>query len=312
MLKKFLLLAVLTLLVCGPSKAMAQEAVWRLTSQTGQVRVLAPGQAVRPAHVNDVIPEGSVVITSAGASAVIDNGLQRMTMSANSRMTIARTAADGVTRIFQDIGEVLFQVDHRDAPHFRVETPLLAAIVKGTTFRVINHHMYDSVVVVDGLVEVDAKQGDARQDVPTGRAVSVSRNAPTQLSMGAGGGDGGLGGGDTAPTAQDFNGRAPNAANGLSRIADSDALLRRISDPEAGNDDFVKFFLAYLGACLVVGYLVFVAVGLTSDKSKAANAMSDRVMTPSERTFKAAAPAAQPLLNGNQALRNFLQRRTRK
>lgn len=314
MVKRFLLLAVLTLLACVPANAFAQEPSWRMTSQAGEVRVLLPGHPVRPARLNEIIPEGSVVITSANSSAVIENGLQRMTMSANSRLTIAQMRSDGITRIFQDVGTVLFQVDHRSTPHFRVETPLLAAIVKGTTFRVINHRMYDSVVVENGLVEVDANQGDETHDVPTGNAVTIARNEPTRLLSGTPGSDGvipGGGGVGAQGTAGAMGGHARLASAPASGLVNSAALLRRISDPEASNDDFVKFLLGYLAACLVFGYLVFLGVSLTSDKSAAQSALSDRVITPTEKNVSDAPPPKQPM-DGNRALRDFMQRKARK
>ncbi|WP_395646050.1 FecR domain-containing protein [Terricaulis sp.] len=312
MLKNILLLAMLTLLACMPADVFAQEPSWRLTSLAGQVRVAIPGQSARAARLNETVPDGTVVVTSANSSAVIENGLQRMTMSANSRMTIARARADGMTRIFQDLGTVLFQVDHRDAPHFRVETPLLAAIVKGTTFRVINHRMYDSVVVEDGLVEVDANQGGQTRDVPTGGAVTISRDEPTQLLAGTGI-DGSIDGGGPAslPGGETLAAHARLSAPQVSGIPNSTALLRRISDPEAGNGEFVKFFLGYLAACLIFGYIVFLGVSVSSKRSWAQSAMADRVITPSENTLSEG-KSVEPSAQSNRALRDLLKNKTRK
>lgn len=313
MVKKFLLLAVLTLLACAPANAFAQEPSWRMTSQAGEVRVLLPGHSVRPARLNETIPEGSVVITSANSSAVIENGLQRMTMSANSRLTITQPRADGMTRIFQDVGTVLFQVDHRNSPHFRVETPLLAAIVKGTTFRVINHRMYDSVVVESGLVEVDANEGDETRDVPTGNAVTIARNEPSHLMTGTPADDTSMNGDGDSSSPQSTGalaGHARLSSLSATGIPNSAALLRRISDPEAANDDFVKFLLGYLAACLIFGYIVFLAVSLTSKRSAATSLLGDRVISP-EKTATEAPPPEQPF-DGNRALRNFMQSKARK
>lgn len=314
MFRKILLLAALTLLACAPSAAFAQDPSWRLTAQSGQVRVVVPSQPVHPARMNEIIPEGAVITTSANSSAVIENGLQRMSMSANSRLTIRRTRTDGMTRIFQDVGTVLFQVDHRNSPHFRVETPLLAAIVKGTRFRVINHRMYDTVVVESGLVEVDANQGNEARDVPTGNAVSIARDEPSRLLTGTPGADMSTTGGGGATAAQNTgalagHARFPSAA--VTGVPNSAEMLRRISDPGAGNDSFVKLLLAYLAACLIFGYIVFVGVSLTSRKTAAYSPMADRVVTPSEKAVSDETPPEQPF-EGNRTLRNFMQRKARK
>jgi collagen type III alpha len=114
----------------------AQAADWRVVEVSGVVRVASPGHDPASVLPNQALPVGSIVTTAAGGRAALFNGAQRITMGPNSRMTVAPDNAAGMTRVMQDLGSILFQVDKQKAPHFRVETPLLAAIVKGTTFTV--------------------------------------------------------------------------------------------------------------------------------------------------------------------------------
>jgi hypothetical protein len=86
-----------------------------------------------------------------------------------------------MTRILQDLGAVLFQVDKRGSQHFRVETPLLAAVVKGTTFTVTADREGGMVHVAEGLVEVRAFDGGAVVDVPGGQTVRINSGAPSLL-----------------------------------------------------------------------------------------------------------------------------------
>src|SRR3546814_6430757 len=115
---------------------VAHGADWKLVEVTGVVRIAEPGHAPAPGHANQVLPTGSTVTTVGGGRAALFNGAQRITLGPNSRMTVAPESSAGMIRVMQDLGSILFQVDKKPAQHFRVETPLLAAIVKGPTFPV--------------------------------------------------------------------------------------------------------------------------------------------------------------------------------
>ena len=177
-----LALAVLAIFA-GLATAHAENAAWRITALEGSVRVTMPGQAAADAAPNETLPVGSIVTTGAGSRAVVENGAQRIEVSANGRMTIAANSDAGMTRILQDLGTLLFKVDHKEVQHFQVETPLLAAVVKGTTFAVTASPQQDVVHVVSGLVEVHANKGGATRDVASGETATVSRDAPEHLGF---------------------------------------------------------------------------------------------------------------------------------
>jgi len=135
------------------------------------------------AVLNQRLRPGATLITGADSRVTLENGAQRIVMTPNSRMTIAAISDDGMTRILQDLGSLLFQVDRREAQHFRVETPLLAAVVKGTTFTVSTGSQQDMVHVSQGLVEVRANEGGAVSDVAAGVTARVARTAPGAITM---------------------------------------------------------------------------------------------------------------------------------
>ncbi|HCK83285.1 MAG TPA: hypothetical protein DHW63_01805 [Hyphomonadaceae bacterium] len=163
--------------------AFAQDAPWRVTELQGLVRVAEPGRSLSDARLNASLPVGATVTTGGQSRATIENGAQRIVMTANSRMTIAPDSASGLTRILQDMGALLFQVDRRENRHFQVETPLLAAVVKGTTFTVTAGGGEDMVHVAQGLVEVRANQGGSANDVGAGQTVRVTRGEPAVVAM---------------------------------------------------------------------------------------------------------------------------------
>ena len=169
------------LLALGSSGAFAAD--WKLVEVAGVVRIAAPGKAPTSANANQILPVGSIVTTAAGGRAALFNGAQRITLGPNSRMTVAPESTDGMTRVLQDLGSILFQIDKKPSQHFSVETPLLAAIVKGTTFTVNVEVAADSVHVAEGLVEVRANEGGATRDVGAGATGAIARSAPGQLTV---------------------------------------------------------------------------------------------------------------------------------
>ena len=160
----------------------AQAAAWRLVEVNGTVRITVPGAEAAPARLNQTVPTGSSITTTLGARAALDNGLQQIVVGPNSRMTVAPDAS-GFTRVMQDLGAVMFKVDKQKSPHFRVDTPLLAAIVKGTTFTVVVGPMSDAVNVAEGLVEVRSNGSDLGSDVGAGSSGAVSRDAPQSVQV---------------------------------------------------------------------------------------------------------------------------------
>ena len=77
----------------------------------------------------------------------------------------------------------LLDVEKRNVKHFEVETPYLAAIVKGTHFRVSVNAASTSVGVLRGQVEVDDfKSGQVAQVMP-GQTATAAANGKPGLSL---------------------------------------------------------------------------------------------------------------------------------
>ena len=162
----------------------ASAAEWRLVDITGAVRIASPGAAPATGRQGQTLPVGTTVTTAAGGRATLDNGDQHIVVGPNSRMTV-QPEQGGFTRIAQDLGAAMFKVDKKQVPHFRVDTPLLAAIVKGTTFTVMVEGTSDTVSVAEGLVEVRAnnQNGAVGSDVAAGATGTVLRDAPGAVSV---------------------------------------------------------------------------------------------------------------------------------
>ena len=129
-----LLVGLFVYVSAGMSSALAQDAQWTLIETSGAVFVAQPLQAARFVSLHEKIAPGSTVTTGGNARAVVSRGTQSITVGPNSRIALPAAAANGMTRIIQDFGAAMFKVDKRGVQHFEVDTPLIAAVVKGTTF----------------------------------------------------------------------------------------------------------------------------------------------------------------------------------
>ena len=89
------------------------------------------------------------------------HGEESILISPNSVIGIPGEKKEGLsTRIIQQAGSILLEVEKRNVKHFEVETPYLAALVKGTQFRVSIDKNDTHVDVVRGEVEAsDFKSG---------------------------------------------------------------------------------------------------------------------------------------------------------
>ncbi|MHA7873110.1 MAG: FecR domain-containing protein, partial [Hyphococcus sp.] len=169
--------------------ASAQNGDWRVVEMTGVARAAQPMSGVQQISTGNALGAGAVVTTGMNGRVVLVRGEQQIVVGPSSRMSLPATEEPGKTRILQDLGTLLFKVDKRDKQHFRVETPIIAAVVKGTTFTVTAGPDAHAVHVAEGAVEVAALSGTARQLVTPGVTAFISRAEPTVIRLGAASGD---------------------------------------------------------------------------------------------------------------------------
>ena len=81
-------------------------------------------------------------------------GTQTMLIGANTVVTLPDGDSHGITTVLEHAGEITFDVDRQQVKHFAVETPYLAAVVKGTNFTIRVDDEGGAVTVSRGLVEV--------------------------------------------------------------------------------------------------------------------------------------------------------------
>jgi hypothetical protein len=183
----------LTLFVAGmASPALAQTSGWQVSEVSGDVRAVVDGQT-RPVTRGMLLASGSAIASGANARAVLVNGRDYVILSPSSRVRVPGTAqvipasatvgGSNMTQILTEAGTALFRIEHRPNPHFRVQTPYLAAVVKGTVFSVTVSSSGASVQVTQGAVQVSTVDGGAAELVRPGMVATVESGDLMELNI---------------------------------------------------------------------------------------------------------------------------------
>jgi hypothetical protein len=175
-------LAILVSLFGSP--AGAEDLAWRVTKSSGDVMVTDVG--AQPASLSEgaLVRPGAGVRTGPNGRALLKRGENTMLIAPNSMVSIPADRSEGLsTTILQQAGSILLNVEKRDVQHFQVETPYLAAVVKGTEFRVSVSDSKAHVDVLRGMVEVSDFRSGQFALVRAEQTASVTPDGPVGLSL---------------------------------------------------------------------------------------------------------------------------------
>lgn len=165
------------------SAASAGTPGWTISESSGRVVILRSGVSQIAIRGGSLSP-GDLVSTAGNSRAVIVRGGEYLVVSPNSRIRIADpVTSGGFTQIIQDLGNIVFRIKKKTTPHFAVETPYLAAVVKGTTFSVTVTDAGTAVQVTEGLVQVSTNDGGATHLVRPGDIGLVAAAMPLRLKI---------------------------------------------------------------------------------------------------------------------------------
>ena len=163
-------------LLMGAMVTIADAADWRVVQMSGKVHVQQGPVRLASLSAGLVLKNGAVVVTEKNGRALLVRGEQTMIVAPNSMVTLPADSGR-FTKIPRQIGQVEYNVDHRQTRHFSVETPYLAAVVKGTRFKVRVYKGGASVSVLRGRVEVTSLKTGEKVDVLAGQKAVVSKAA---------------------------------------------------------------------------------------------------------------------------------------
>ncbi|MGC1824959.1 MAG: FecR family protein [Pseudolabrys sp.] len=178
-------LAVGILFGCAGSQALAEDAApWRVSKSSGDVWMTTSGVQEASLTSEATLKPGDSIRTGRSGRVLLTRGEETILISPNSVIALPEQQKDGLsTTIIEQAGSVLIQAEKRNVKHFQVETPYLAAVVKGTQFRVSVTERGGSVEVIEGRVEVaDFKTGQFALVLP-GQAAKVAALGRGGLSL---------------------------------------------------------------------------------------------------------------------------------
>jgi hypothetical protein len=152
--------------------AAEDAAPWRVSKSSGEVWMTTSG--VQKASLTDetLLKPGDSIRTGPRGRVLLTRGEETILISPNSVVALPDKPQDGLsTTIIEQAGSILIKAEKRNVKHFQVETPYLAAVVKGTQFRVDVGPKGSRVEVTEGKVEVsDFKTGQFALVLPGQRA----------------------------------------------------------------------------------------------------------------------------------------------
>src|SRR3954469_9831506 len=181
-------LATMFMLVTASVAFAADGDDWTVHKSSGEVWLAGSGAQQASLKQEDVLKPGDTVRTGRTGRVLLKRGDELILVSPNSVVGVPAQKKEGLsTTIMQQAGSILLDVEKRNVKHFEVETPYLAAVVKGTQFRVTVNAGKTTVDVVRGQVEVaDFKSGQIAQVMP-GQHATAFANGKTGLSLGGSG-----------------------------------------------------------------------------------------------------------------------------
>jgi hypothetical protein len=176
--------AVIALVVASGAFA-ADDGVWVVRKFSGQVWTTTGDVQQVSLYADDVLMPGNTIRTGRNGRVLLVRGEESILIAPNSVVGLPAEKKEGLaTTIRQQAGSILLEVEKKNVKHFEVETPYLAAVVKGTQFRVTVTASGAKVDVVRGQVEVaDFKTGQIAQVMPGQHATAFS-SGNAGLSLG--------------------------------------------------------------------------------------------------------------------------------
>src|SRR5579871_6678738 len=183
------IIAVAAVLLGASSSALAgDDGVWSVSKSSGEVWISATGAEQASLKQEEVLKPGDTIRTGRNGRVLLVRGEETILIAPNSVIAVPSEKKDGMsTTILQQAGSILLEVEKRNVKHFEVETPYLAAVVKGTQFRVSVNAANTRVEVMRGQVEVaDFKSGQIAQVMP-GQNATAFEHAKAGLTLGGAG-----------------------------------------------------------------------------------------------------------------------------
>lgn len=174
--------ALMAALVLGTTSgaSAADDGIWSVSKSSGEVWLATSGAQQVSLNQEETLKPGDTIRTGRNGRVLLVRGEETILIAPNSVVGVPAEKKEGLsTTIIQQAGSILLEVEKRNVKHFEVETPYLAAVVKGTHFSVTVGAGSTKVGVLRGQVEVsDFRTGQIAQVMPGQVATAFEHGKP--------------------------------------------------------------------------------------------------------------------------------------
>jgi hypothetical protein len=162
----------------------ANAADWTVVKTFGRTWVQSAGVQKISLSRGARLGANATIVTGSDGKVVLARGDESIVVAPNTMIRLQNGQKSGQrTIIRQDGGTATYQVHKRSSPHFTVQTPTLAAVVKGTKFKIVENRFVSKVWVSEGLVQVSVRSTGDSVDIKPGQSAILERGATLNLRI---------------------------------------------------------------------------------------------------------------------------------
>lgn len=166
------IVAAFAVIICALStSAMADD--WVATKLRGTVLQLVDGEWVKLKR-GDVVPDDRVIRTLRTGNVQFKRDRETIDLGPQTQVQIFDKSGKRFTTVKQYFGAVTVEAEVQNVQHFAVQTPHLAAVVKGTKFTVVSGKDAAEVQVRRGHVAVEDTDNHQTVTVAAGQSVTAT------------------------------------------------------------------------------------------------------------------------------------------
>ena len=160
---------------------VAPKGVWTASGVQGAVFVVVDGRQMR---VRDGvgIPNDLMVVTAPGSQVRLTRNGETIDVAPDTQIVVHDRTDKEFTHVWQYSGSVTVEANREQVKHFAVETPYVAAVVKGTIFQVSTGRTGSQTRVDRGRVEVVDFRDKQKVDVLPGQSARVTATSGLNVS----------------------------------------------------------------------------------------------------------------------------------
>ena len=160
---------------------VAPKGVWIASGVQGAVFVVVDGRQMR---VRDGvgIPNDLMVVTAPGSQVRLTRNGETIDVAPDTQIVVHDRTDKEFTHVWQYSGSVTVEANREQVKHFAVETPYVAAVVKGTIFQVSTGRTGSQTRVDRGRVEVVDFRDKQKVDVLPGQSAHVTATSGLNVS----------------------------------------------------------------------------------------------------------------------------------